>query len=81
MLRRSFQDSTMPSEVDSTQITSADNGRLKVTISGPFCAVTIDQAMYKDSGDWHIIVGTGKSLAAFKKKDYVYPVEVSGKYI
>ena len=37
--------------------------------------------MYKDSGDWHIIVGTGKSLAAFQKKEYVYPVLDSGKYI
>ena len=37
--------------------------------------------MFKDSGDWHIIVGTGKSLAAFQKNEYVYPVLVSGKYI
>ena len=37
--------------------------------------------MYKDSGDWQIIVGTGKSLAAFQKNEYVYPVLVSGKYI
>ena len=51
---------------------------MKIIISGTFCAVTIDKAMYKDSGDWHIIVGTGKSLAAFHKKEYVYPVLVSG---
>ena len=54
---------------------------MKITISGTFCAITIEKAMYKDSGDWHIIVGTGKSLAAFQKKEYVYPVLVSGKYI
>ena len=49
-------------------------------MSGTFCAVTIDKAMNKDSGDWHIIVGTGTSLGALKKKDYVHPVIVNGKY-
>ena len=70
----------MISDVDNTQITSADNGRLRITISGTFCAVTIEKAMLKDSGDWRILVGTGKSLAEFKKKEYSYPVFVNCKY-
>ena len=49
-------------------------------MSGTFCAVTIDKAMYKDSGEWLIRVGTGNSLSSLEKKDYVYPVIVNGKY-
>ena len=43
--------------------------------------MTIEKAMLKDSGDWQVLVGTGKSLATFKKKEYIHPVLVNGKYL
>ena len=57
---------------------SAENGRIKITTSGVFCAVTITNVLPKDDGDWHLIIGEGKDLNAFEKQTFAYPVSVEG---
>ena len=60
------------------QIFSADKGRVKITTSGVFCAVTVSNVLQKDSGTWKLTVGTGEHLATFKNKDFIYDVSVIG---
>ena len=57
---------------------SADHGRIKITTSGVFCAVTITKVLPKDSGDWHLTIGEGEHLKDFEKNTFAYPVSVKG---
>ena len=58
---------------------SADNGRVKITTSGVFCAVSITNALPKDDGDWKLTIGAGEQLMDFEKNTFVYSVSVKGK--
>ena len=57
---------------------SAENGRIKLTTSGVFCAVNITNALPKDNGNWKLTIGTGEHLMAFEKHAFLYPVSVKG---
>ena len=63
------------------QIYSADQGRIKITTSGVFCAVTIANVLQKDDGDWKFTVGTGEHLATFERNDFLYQVSVIGNFL
>lgn len=63
----------------STFCSSADNGRLLMTINENLCQITISKAMTKDDGRWDLFIGVGKEF--FKRKNIIYMISIAGNSI
>ena len=57
---------------------SVDNERVTISVSENMCLVTVKQAMAKDNGPWHFVVGCGNNVADLVKESFTYKVAVKG---